>query len=218
MTMARIRLRAGHVELSFEGSEEYIKQEAVGVFEQLVRLGSQVPGTSTQTPPAPPPPAAAGASAAAPTAGSPPAPSSTGGAADPVVSLSQEIGVDVVHVVSAFAPSEEEPYLHIDRHYWAALKANTPRAGVNAVPPGTLGSTLLALWFMHLRRGAPSVDQVRALLAAASLDNTTVQRSVNNCSWLQLRGEAIFIKPAEIKRAIELAAAFCEKRAPRAPE
>src|SRR5687768_8862668 len=102
MPIAKIRLRAGHVELSFEGSEEYIRTEIAGLFREVVELGGAVsvpaaPASPTDSPPSgsrsalrPPPAGDNGATTRVP-----------GPATDPIVALAAELNVEVVHVVSA---------------------------------------------------------------------------------------------------------------------
>ena len=129
--------------------------------------------------------------------------------------FSKVLGVDIDIVKGACDPIIEEPFMHLDMHFWSEWSKNVPKRGVAAIGAVVLPATLLALWFRKAKLGTLSLKVSQKVLANIGIEGKNPSRSIKNCDWLQLRqGKTIQVNPAEIKKAIEVARAFCEKRAP----
>ncbi|MFZ1961943.1 MAG: hypothetical protein WAU78_00480 [Roseiarcus sp.] len=141
------------------------------------------------------------------------------GSAANAAAFAKELGVATEKLTGAISPSEQEPFLHLDLHTWAAWAKNNPARGPNSISPTALAATLLTLWFRKANLGTATIEQAQAVLQTANVIGTNATRSIRNCQWLQLRGEnQIVINPAKIAHAIELARAFCAGDKPTFPE
>lgn len=122
------------------------------------------------------------------------------------------LGLPVKQVQGACSPSTEEPYLHLDKHYWEAFQKNNSVRGRGAIAPLQVAGTLLAIWFEYTNMGRPSAGQVLAVLDTINLSDSNYARTLNRCSWLQYRKKEIIINPAEITKAVAVAKAYCSKQ------
>lgn len=193
---SRLVIRLGEIEFEFEGSEDFLREEVPALLERAVELhkpsleaNRKGPSHEDQKPPA----------------------DHNDKVNHPLADLADEIGVEVRDVRGSFDPTTEPPYLHIDKYFWAALKKNTPKTGPNAIPPTTLVATLLALWFDKAGLGDVTLEKVRDAAQASDLSGSRAERSINNCEWLQLRGNRVMINPAEVEQAMAVVKAFCTK-------
>ena len=126
--------------------------------------------------------------------------------------LSTALGLDVSVVKGACDPQTDEPFLHLDMHCWSDWKKNSPKRGVG-VP--AFSATLLALWFHYAELGIPAIKQSQKVLMNIGIEGKNPARAINNCEWLQMRqGKKFQLNPSGIEKAIEIAGAFCERRAP----
>lgn len=124
--------------------------------------------------------------------------------------FADKLGVEPDVLVGACEPSTEAPYIHLDAHFWEALKQNTPPRGAKAVAPINLAGTLLCLWFKHAGiEGRPTQAQAKAVLATVGVQENNPTRALNNCEWLQSRGGGIQINPAKQSKAVAVARAYC---------
>jgi len=131
-----------------------------------------------------------------------------------LTAFSRMLGVDVPTVQGACDPRKEEPYMHLDIHHWASWKKNMPARGRNAVSPAGLSATLMTLWFQTSELGTPTVRQCQKVLSDIGLEDKHPSRAIGNCEWLQFRGaKTIRLNPSEVDKAVEVAKAFCERRA-----
>lgn len=132
-------------------------------------------------------------------------------ASAPVAALADEIGVDVADVESAFAPSQDPPYVRVEKYYWNAFKNNTPGGGPTAISSGALVGTLMSLWFDQLDRDPPTKDEIVDATAAAKIEDKNIDRSIKNCDWLRADGSQVTVSPAQLDKAVRVAKAFCLK-------
>ena len=127
-----------------------------------------------------------------------------------VEGFADQLGVESDVLVGACGPSTEAPYIHLDAHFWEALKQNTPPRGAKAVAAINLAGTLLCLWFKHAGiEGRPTQTQAKAVLATVGVQENNPTRSLGNCEWLQSRGGGIQINPAKQSKAVAVARAYC---------
>ena len=126
--------------------------------------------------------------------------------------FAQQIGVDSDHVVGACSPSLESPYLHLDMHYWEAMKRNTPSRGPAAISNIAAAATLLCLWFKVAKmNGLPTAKNCKDVLDTIGIQEANPTRSLTNTSWLQSRSNGVVINPAEASKAIDFAKLYCSK-------
>jgi len=137
-----------------------------------------------------------------------------GGSSSPLAAFAKEVGVSQATLRGACDPKSEEPFIHLDKHSWEALKKNTPERGAKSVSSIVLAATLLVLWKAHAALGASSMSEAHSVLATLKLRATNAPRSVRNCEWLQLRGDTIVLNPAQTSKAISVAKAYCTKQPP----
>lgn len=126
--------------------------------------------------------------------------------------LGEELELPATTIQAALAPSEDPPFLHLDARTWEAFTKNFPPRGRYSVPAIVLALTTLALWLKLLRKDPPTIADGKAVLRTINLEGSNLPRSVNNCDWLQQRGEGVSISPAEISRAIGVVQAYCTKQ------
>ena len=126
-----------------------------------------------------------------------------------------EIGLDVATVKGACDPSGTAPYMQLDSHCWSDWVSNVPVRGRGSISPIALAATLLVLWFKKANLGTATQDQAQAVLANINAIGSNPARSINNCEWLQRRNDGtVLLNPARIKKAIEVARAFCIREKP----
>jgi hypothetical protein len=140
------------------------------------------------------------------------APEKQSGSGDPVAAFASQLGVNATKVLGACSPKATKPYLHLDAHFWAAFRTNFSSTGRNAVSGTVLAATLLVLWRPHAGIERITSSDVQGVLETVNGDSSTIARSVQRCSWLQLRDDQIQLNPAEIARAELIARAFCLKQ------
>lgn len=126
--------------------------------------------------------------------------------------LAKDLGLPVEQVQGACSPSMEEPYLHLDKHYWEAFQKNHSVRGRGAIAPLQVAGTLLAIWFEYTNMGKPSAEQVLAVLDTINLSDLHYTRTLSRCSWLQYRKKEILINPAEMTKTVAVAKAYCSKQ------
>lgn len=129
---------------------------------------------------------------------------------DDVIEFSREVGVDPKLAKAACALTKEPPFIHLDKHHYEALKSNTPPRGPKAVAPIVLAATLLILWKEKLGLdNTTSSSEVSSTLATIQLPLKNFKRAIDNCRWLQKRGNDIVINPARTTEAISVAKCYC---------
>ena len=138
--------------------------------------------------------------------------SDTGSQSDSFARFTQELGLPNDSVQAALAPSTDPPFLHLDARTWEAFKKNFPARGPKAVAAPVFALTALALWFQCIETSPPTIAQAQAMLRTINVRGSNPARSVNNCEWLQLRGENVILNPAEITRAVKVVRAYCTKQ------
>lgn len=124
--------------------------------------------------------------------------------------FADELGLDVATVQGACDPSDTAPFIALDPHCWSDWARNTPERGRGAISPVALAATLLVLWFRKANLGTTTQDQATVLLASINASGSNPARSLRNCEWLQLRNDgSVKLNPARIRKATEVARAFC---------
>ncbi len=123
--------------------------------------------------------------------------------------MAKEIGVSVDVLKGACGPSASEPFIHLDKPYWEAMKKNTPERGAKAIAPLALAATLLILWKEKAKLGNSTIKDAQAVLGTLGQRDNHASRSIKNCGWLQLRQNNIIINPAKASNATLLAKAYC---------
>lgn len=125
--------------------------------------------------------------------------------------FAKELEVTNEVLIAACNPQKNAPYLHLDVHYWEALKANTPQRGPNAVGPIILAATLLVLWARHTKSINPAPADALVVLETIDLHDRNCSRTLKQCEWLQRRDGGIKLNPTLASKAIQLARAYCTK-------
>lgn len=197
----KISVRMPGMEVEFEGSEDFVRDELRGFVEEMASLqvedqnGQEVWDESDRKIGLEP----SGAK------------EKKDRQDEPTVAVAQTIGVEPADIKSAFSPDEDPPYVQVDKYYWNAFKKNTPGGGRNAISSGALVGTLLCLWFEEIGRGEPTKTEIVEATDAAAIKDTRIDRSMKNCDWLRVSGEQVNISPAQLGEALNVARAFCLK-------
>lgn len=132
-----------------------------------------------------------------------------------VVSLfAKELEIHKEDLTGACGPTNEAPFIHLDGHYWEALKKQTPERGPKAIAPVSLAATLLVLWKKKVGLEAPTLKEAIAVLATINFAPKNTARAIKNCEWLQMRGKNIVLNPAQTSKALKIAKAYCLKQSP----
>jgi hypothetical protein len=128
---------------------------------------------------------------------------------DAVDALARELDLPRNMVEGACSPSLVDPFIHLDSHFYEALKKKSSR-GPGSVAPAVLAATLLLLWFKTARVDKPvTVVMAQAVLRTLSLRDANAYRSIKNAHWIQSRGNSLVLNPASISDAIRVARAYC---------
>jgi hypothetical protein len=131
---------------------------------------------------------------------------------DGLKNLAGELGLSVEVVNGACGPVLDEPFLHLDKHCWKAMKEQTPERGPTAYSGMAIATTLLALWFKAAGLGEPTQAQGQGVLTNIGLRDLNPGRGIERSEWLQARaGGIVRLHPAKRMRAIEIARAFCSQ-------
>ncbi len=139
--------------------------------------------------------------------------SSKGG--EGIEGLALEVGVQPEDLEGACGPRAEAPFIHLDEHYWEALKSKTPVRGPSSISPLALAGTMLCVWFKYAKiASSPTMEQCQAVLRTINLRDANAARSIRNCSWLQARDGGVIINPAQRSKAVRLIKAYCLRKAP----
>lgn len=138
---------------------------------------------------------------------------STKGAGDLIDQFAEEISVSRSQILGSCDPATEAPFIVLNKHNWEHLKKATPKRGPDAIAPQTLAATLLVVWKEVANLDPPTTIETAAVLQTLALSTRNVTRAINNCQWLQLRGQIIRLNPAEVSRANGLAKAYCMGKA-----
>lgn len=133
---------------------------------------------------------------------------------DPIDKFANEIGVDKNILIGACSPTNEKPFIHLDKHHWEALKKNLPSKGSNAIAAAAIGGTILVLWKDAAKLGDTLQKDVAGVLNTIGIKDKNPKRSFDNCKWLQLRNDKLMINPAETSKAIDLVKSYCLKSIP----
>jgi hypothetical protein len=127
--------------------------------------------------------------------------------------MASAIGLPPEEVAGACGPVYEEPYLHLDRHCWEAMKRNTPERGPTAFSAIAIAGTLLAFWFHAIGKSNPTQAQAQAVLSNIAVRDQNPARGIERSEWLQSRpGGVIVLNPAKISKAVAIAQSFCSKK------
>jgi hypothetical protein len=128
-----------------------------------------------------------------------------------VRAFAKSVSVTPEEIVGSLGPTSEAPFIHLNSHDWEALKRNTPIKGPGAVSPSVLSATALVLWQKHSDTGDITLQTVRATMSTIDLDDQNAARSVNNCEWLQTRGNRLALNPSRSSAATRLLRAYCRR-------
>ncbi len=129
----------------------------------------------------------------------------------PEQELAKEIGVSVEVLKGACSPSNDAPFIHLDKHHWEAFKKGTPNRGPKAIAAIALAATLLILWKEKAKLGDSTMEDSKKVLGTLNLTDKNPDRAIKNCEWLQLRNNVMGINPAQTSKAIAIAKAYCAK-------
>ena len=133
---------------------------------------------------------------------------SVASSSDSLSNFAKGIGVTVQQLRGALGPTKEEPYLHLNKHSWAAMKKNTPKRGPGALNPTALAGTFLTLWLEEAEIKTPvTLAMALKVLKHSGIPAHNPTRGIKNTPWLLHRsGGIIMINPAQINEAQNLAA------------
>lgn len=133
---------------------------------------------------------------------------------DAIDKLAEEFDVTRDQLISACGPSKDEPFIYFDKHHWEAFKKNTPERGTHSIPPRVLALTLLVFWLDIIGENHPTSKDGKKVLDTLKIKDDNVKRSIENCEWLQLRGENIYLNPTQTSKAIQVARGYILKQDP----
>lgn len=134
------------------------------------------------------------------------------GADEALQRFAQSVGIRAEEIEGACYPTHEEPYLHIDQHYWAAFKSNTGKTGRGAIGPAVLAATLLVRWFKYAGLGDVERQMVINALKELGITDKNIDRGLAKCAWLSKHGTIIKLNPSAINQADALVKGFCTKQ------
>lgn len=131
---------------------------------------------------------------------------------DSITKLASELGVSIDVIRGSCAPEKENPFIHLDKHHWEAMKKGAPSRGPKSISPIVLASTILILWKGKTELGEnTTTKEAQKVLKTINVRDSHPKRSIENCEWLQLRNNKILLNPAQTSKAIEIVNAYCTK-------
>ena len=133
---------------------------------------------------------------------------------DPIQLFANEIGVEKKVLIGACSPSFDKPFIHLDKHYWEAVKKGLPERGKKAISDVAIAGTMLVLWKEKAKLGDTLQIEIAKVLGTIGATPNNPKRSIENCEWLQLRGEKVTINPSQTSKAINIVKAYCLKTDP----
>lgn len=140
------------------------------------------------------------------------APAPRGGT--PIAKLAAALGLTEADVDSALSPTEEEPFLRIEPRHWSTFIRNMPERGAGAVPAIVVSATAAALWFKAMGRDEVPFDVAKDILGALGAGYKNPTRSINNCAWLQLRGDNLRLDPRNFPQGEAFLRSFVQGERP----
>jgi len=128
---------------------------------------------------------------------------------DLVNSFAKELGLHTADLEGACDPTQQSPFIRLDKRSWAAWRSRTPEKGRKAVSPEAIVATLLTLWLAKLGKSIVTFKQIRDVLNDVGITSKNMGRSINNCKWLQTRPNGnVRLHPSHIELAINAAKSF----------
>lgn len=134
----------------------------------------------------------------------------------PIAKLAAALGVSEADVDSALSPTEEEPFIRIEPRHWSTFIRNVPERGAGAVPALVVSATAAALWFKAMGRDEVPFDVAKDVLGALGAGYKNPTRSINNCAWLQLRGDNLRLDPRNFPQGEAFLRSFIQGERPAA--
>jgi hypothetical protein len=133
---------------------------------------------------------------------------------DLISSFSKYLEIQPEYIKAAFSPISESPYIHIDKHYWESIRKSLPSRGATSIPEVVIAGTILLLWKEFAKLGDTNPKEVTKVLSILGVTAKNPTRSFQNCEWLQLRNNKLYINPVETSKAKELVKSFSLKKSP----
>lgn len=125
--------------------------------------------------------------------------------------LARDLGVTVAELQGAVDPTDEPPFIRVNKRNWEMMMRAVTRKGKGAVAPFAVLMTCLALWKDYADLGRATYEEGGALLKDLGLVDKSRRRSVGNCDWLMDRGREVVLNPAEISQAFGILELLCRK-------
>ncbi|WP_299981887.1 hypothetical protein [Desulfobacula sp.] len=135
-----------------------------------------------------------------------------------IACFAKELDISIECLQSACSPKAEPPYIHLDKHYWEALKTALPKRGTKAIADVIIAATILILWKDSANLGKTALKEATAVLKTLEVSANNPTRSITNCEWLQIKKGNIVLNPALTSKAINVAKAYCLKQDPNSME
>ncbi|MFW5804293.1 MAG: hypothetical protein ACOCWG_03570 [bacterium] len=133
---------------------------------------------------------------------------------DLIKSFANYLEIPIENVNAAISPTIEAPYIHIDKHYWEAIKKSLPARGATAIADVVIAGTILLVWKEYSKLGDTLTKDVTKILSDLNITAKNPTRSFQNSEWLQLRNNKLFINPVETSKAKNFVKSFCLKQDP----
>lgn len=120
------------------------------------------------------------------------------------------LGISVDKVIGALSVQEDEPYLHLDKHTWAAFKKDIPIRGPKSLSDVAIGATLITLFKEAMHLGKGTQKEATNLLKSIDVEYNNPSRGITKCEWLQEKNNELNINPVKIHMARQLVIGYCE--------
>lgn len=137
-----------------------------------------------------------------------------GGGTDALSKFAADLEITTDDVRGGLDPQTEVPFISLDGRSWEALKKNTPPRGPHAVTASVLAATALVLWQKRSGIADITLDMVRATLSTIELEDKNLNRSLDNCDWLQVKGSRVVLHPSNLSSGVRVLKAYCLRKAP----
>lgn len=130
--------------------------------------------------------------------------------------LADESSLQPEEIEAALQPQADKPYLSLDSRIWGDFKRVVPSRGRGGIARAALAATLLALWkdAADVDSGWVSKEDVNPLFLSFDNKDKNLDRSLENCDWLNVRGDRVRIKPTDYNSAYAVLRGYCRGERP----
>lgn len=125
--------------------------------------------------------------------------------------IADDLGIQAVEVMGAIDPTDDPPYIRVNKRNWEALVRTLPNKGPGSAAPFAILMTILGVWKEYAHLSNPTYKEAAQVFRALGLQDKNRRRAIANCDWLIERGNEVVLNPAEMSNSLEVIRLLCTK-------